>query len=97
MKVEIEIPDELARVLAERNAEVSRAAVEALVLEGYRLRWLGGGQARRILGFSTPMQLHAFLKRHDVYLNYSMEDLEQDIKTSDEFLAKRKMEKSNAA
>ena len=27
------------------------------------------------------MQVHGFLKEHDVYLNYSLEDLEQDMQT----------------
>jgi hypothetical protein len=95
--MKIEIPDELAQVLSERNPDLSRAALEALALEGYRLRYLSDGQVRMLLGYETRMQVHEFLKEHNVYLNYSMEDLEQDIRTSDEFLAKRKMETSNAA
>ncbi|MGB6689917.1 MAG: UPF0175 family protein [Terracidiphilus sp.] len=97
MKLEFEIPDELARLLAERNIDLSRAALEALALEGYRSRRLSGGMAQRLLGFETSLQLHEFLKQHGVFLNYSMEDLDQDIKASDEFLAKRKMQSSNAA
>jgi predicted HTH domain antitoxin len=97
MKIEIDIPDELARVLAERSVDLSRLALEAFALEGYRSRQLSGGMAQRLLDFETSLQLHAFLKEHGVYLNYSMEDLEQDIKTSDEFLAKRKLQSSNAA
>ncbi|HUH63128.1 MAG TPA: UPF0175 family protein [Terracidiphilus sp.] len=97
MKIEIEIPDELARALAERGADLSRAAIEAIALEGYRSRWLSDGQVRRLLGFSTRMKVHEFLKEHNVYLNYSMEDLKQDISASDEFLAQRKIKDSNAA
>jgi len=97
MKIEIEIPDELARALAERGADLSRAALEAMALEGYRSRRLSDGQVRRLLGFSTRMRVHEFLKEHNVDLNYSMEDLEQDIRASDELLAKRNLDNSNAA
>jgi hypothetical protein len=33
------------------------------------------------------MEVHAFLKRHDVHLNYGMEDLEHDIREADRMLA----------
>jgi hypothetical protein len=33
-----------------------------------------------MLGYGTRMQVHALLKEHDVYLNYSLSDVEQDIR-----------------
>ena len=36
---------------------------------------------RRVLGYGTRMQVHGFLKEHGVYLNYGLEDLEQDMQT----------------
>ena len=39
---------------------------------------------RHMLGFSSRMQVHAFLKEHGVHLHYSLEDLEQDRETSRE-------------
>jgi len=50
-----------------------------LALEGYRSDTLTEEQVRRILGYGTRMQVHAFLKEHGVYLNYDLEDLEQDM------------------
>ena len=76
MQIQIEIPDDIAQAL--NSGDFSRAALEAIALEGYRSRRLGGGQVQRLLGFRTQMQLHAFLKEHDVYLNYSIEELERD-------------------
>ncbi|MGB9032709.1 MAG: UPF0175 family protein [Acidobacteriaceae bacterium] len=81
MQIQIELPDELAKAL--ESEDLSRAALEALALEGYRSRRIGGGQLQRLLGFSTPMQVHAFLKEHGVYLNYSIDDLEKDAATLD--------------
>jgi Uncharacterised protein family (UPF0175) len=37
------------------------------------------GQVRRLLGFRTRMQVHTFLKAHNVYLDYSIRELENDL------------------
>lgn len=75
------MPDGIAQAL--NIGDLSRTALEALALEGYRSGRLGGGQVQKLLGFSTPMQVHAFLKEHGVYLNYTIEDLEKDSATLD--------------
>jgi predicted HTH domain antitoxin len=82
MNIELQIPDEVARVLSTEYADLPRAAIEALALEGYRSNRLSDGQLRQMLGFSSRMQVHAFLKERGVPLNYSMADLEQDRETS---------------
>ena len=89
MTVTIEIPDKLAEVLAPNGGDLSRAALEAMALEGYRRKLLGESQMRRLLGFETRMEVHGFLKAHGVYLNYGMEDLEHDIRESDRMSALR--------
>jgi hypothetical protein len=50
-----------------------------LALEEYRSERLSEGQVRRMLGFRTRMQVHTFLKAHNVYLNYSIRELENDL------------------
>jgi predicted HTH domain antitoxin len=97
MKIEIEVPDELARVFSERDVDLSRAAIEAIALEGYRSRRLSIGQVRRLLGFSTRVRVHEFLKEHGVYLNYSVADLDQDIETLRRVEESRGAGKSHAA
>jgi hypothetical protein len=84
MQVQFELPDEIAQVLD--AGDLSRAALEAIALEGYRARRLGDGQLQKLLGFATPMQVHAFLKEHGVYLNYSSEELEKDSATLEALL-----------
>jgi hypothetical protein len=34
---------------------------------------------RRLLGFATGYQLDGFLKAHEVYEDYTMEDLEKEL------------------
>jgi hypothetical protein len=79
MHIDLKVPDDVGSVLQAQYSDLSRAALEALALEGYRTGSLTESQVRRLLGFSTRMQVHAFLKEHGVHLNYSMKDLEQDL------------------
>ena len=86
MHISLDIPDNIPNVVAP-DQEPARAALEALALEGYRSRRLGESAVRRRLGFGTRMEVHGFLKEHGVYLNYSMEDLEHDIREADRIVA----------
>jgi hypothetical protein len=79
MDVQLQIPDDVARVIQNQQPDLSRAALEALALEGYRGERLSEGQVRRMLGFRTRMQVHTFLKAHNVYLNYSIRELQNDL------------------
>jgi hypothetical protein len=96
MQVTLTIPDSLAEQLIADGQDPSRTALEALAVEGYRTQRLSEAEVKRMLGYGTRMQVHALLKEHDVYLNYSIADIEQDIKASDEFLAQRASHESQA-
>ena len=85
MDVQLQIPDDVARVIQNQQPDLSRAALEALALEGYRTERLSEGQVRRMLGFRTRIQVHAFLKAHNVYLNYSIHELEIDLASLRQF------------
>jgi hypothetical protein len=82
VNLELQVSEEIALLLTNEYADLSRAAIEALALEGYRSKRFSDGQLRRMLGFSSRMQVHAFLKDHGVHLHYSLEDLDQDRETS---------------
>ncbi len=73
MQVTIELPDDLGRQLALEWKDLPRAA-----LEGYRAHKLSTEQLRRLLGFETRYELDGFLKRHEVWLEYSLEDFERE-------------------
>jgi hypothetical protein len=81
MQITLELPDDVAQGLERQAENLPRALLESFALEGYRSGKLTEEQVRRILGYGTRMQVHGFLKEHDVYLNYSSEDLEQDMET----------------
>jgi hypothetical protein len=77
-QVTLTLPEELSAYLSASGRDVSRTALEAIVLEAYRERKLSTAQVRRLLGYRTRLQVHAFLKAHGVYLDYDLEDLEHD-------------------
>lgn len=81
MDVQLQIPDDVARIIQGEQPDLSRAALEALALEGYRRRQLSESQVRRLLGFRTRMHVHAFLKAHNIYLNYSLDELDRDLES----------------
>jgi len=80
--VTVSLPEDIASHLAAGH-DLSRITLEALALEGYREGRLSTGQVRRLLGYATRLQVHAFLKTHGVFLHYGAEDLREDRETGD--------------
>ena len=78
MQVTLNLPEELARYLGQDAAELSRAALEALVLEGIRSRRLSSAQGRRVLGLHSRYAMEAFLKAHGVDLPLTIEQVRRD-------------------
>ncbi|MDR7038356.1 MULTISPECIES: UPF0175 family protein [Methylobacterium] len=79
MNITLPIPDDLARKLTESDArQLSRRALEAFGLEEFRAGRLTAPELRRMLGIETRYGLDGFLKAHGVFLDYGIEDLEQD-------------------
>ena len=85
MQIQVEVPEDVAHALAVDGNDLYRTAVESIALEGYRSGRLSEEQVRRLLGFESRLQVHHFLKEHQVYLNYTEQDLEQDLKTAQQF------------
>lgn len=79
MTIILNLPEDIAKELSAWEGDLSRVALESLALEGYRSRHLTEEQVRRMLGFESRWDVHAFLKQHGVFLNYSMQDLEEDL------------------
>jgi len=78
MTITLNVPEDIARLLTAQGQDVSRAALELMVLEAYREHKLATGQLRQLLGFHTRMQTHAFLKDRGIPLHYTQDDLEHD-------------------
>ncbi len=82
MNIAIDIPEDIARQLTEKWGSLSKRALEAIAIEGYRSRALSNAQVQRILGHTSRWETDAFLKKAEVYLDYTEADLEQDLEVS---------------
>ena len=83
MQITLELPEDIAADLTAKGEDLSRTALEAFALEAYRAQKLSTAQLKRVLGYQTRVQVHAFLKAHDVYLHYTLADLEHDRQAGD--------------
>ena len=78
MNVIVEIPDDVAERLSAAGGDLSRRALEALLADEYRQGRLTKSDLRRLLGFETSDQIDGFLKAHDVWIEYTLEDLDRE-------------------
>ncbi len=78
MNLTVQIPDDLASRLSAAGADLSRRALEAFALEEYKTGHLTQAELRRLLGFGTRYQLDGFLKAHNVWIDYTLEDAERE-------------------
>src|SRR5262245_37402781 len=74
----LHLPEDIARHVQAQWEDVPRHVLESLALIWYQSGELNEEQIRRLLGYSTLVRVHAFLKEHGVPLRYTVEDLEQD-------------------
>jgi hypothetical protein len=79
MDLTVHIPDDIAARLAGGvDDDLSGRALEALLAEEYRLGHLDKPDLRRLLGFETGYEIDGFLKAHNVYEDYTIDDFERE-------------------
>ena len=88
MEIQFTIPGEVA-VALQGGGDLSRRALEALALEGYKSGELTEYQVRVMLGLRSRFDVHGFLKSHGVFLDYSAEDLAREEEASRKLFAAR--------
>jgi predicted HTH domain antitoxin len=84
MRVTIQLPDDISAALEEQWHDVPRRSLEAIAVEAYRSGALTESQVRRLLGLESRFQVHALLKEHNVALQYTTADLEDDLQAQRE-------------
>lgn len=87
MQVTVEIPDQFVQQLVPAGRDAARSLLEESVAGAYRDHRLTMEQVRQLLGLRTLMQVDAFLQQHEIY-DYAVEDLDKDLATLDQVLAK---------
>ena len=93
MQVTVDIPDQSVPLIVPEGTDPARKLLEDSVAQAYRERRLTMEQVRQILGFGTRMEVDPFLQKYEIY-DYTVEDLEHDLKTMEEWMAKRRAKQS---
>lgn len=79
MRLDLEIPDDLAGRLGASSVDLSRRALEAFAAEEFKHNRLTKADLRRLLGISSRNDLDGFLKAHDVWIDYTVEDFHREM------------------
>jgi hypothetical protein len=75
----VQIPDDIASQLTAGGGDLSRRALEALAADEYKHERLTKPDLQRLLGIETSLQLDEFLKAHDVWIEYTLEDAAREL------------------
>lgn len=86
MNLAIELPEDIAERLETVWENMSRGALEAIAVDGYRAQALSRGQVGRLLGLDY-WETEAFLKKREAYLPYDEADLDHDRAAIDQALS----------
>ncbi|EFI34163.1 conserved hypothetical protein [Desulfonatronospira thiodismutans ASO3-1] len=80
MEYTIPIPDDVAKKVQDRWEDIPGRVLESFALAAYNDGIITEYEIQKILNISSRWELEEFLKKNKVYLYYTEEDLEQDIK-----------------
>ncbi|MEQ1912669.1 MAG: UPF0175 family protein [Vicinamibacterales bacterium] len=92
MRISLDIPDDLVQQLADKGQDLSRAALEAVAIDAYRMNRITGLQLRTLLNIPSRYELDGFLKHHGVPLDYTIDDFDREAETSARLWRKRQEE-----
>ncbi|BAZ16853.1 hypothetical protein NIES4071_87310 [Calothrix sp. NIES-4071] len=81
MLITIEIPEEIGSQLQQSWENIPQKLTEALAVEGYRSGIMTSAQIQQLLKLSSRWETEQFLKNAQAYLDYTEEDLLEDVQT----------------
>ncbi|MGA9070195.1 MAG: UPF0175 family protein [Terracidiphilus sp.] len=91
MQITVELPDEMARQMIPVGVNPARAALEDMAVEAYRAHRLTEHQLATLLGMGR-YELDGFLKQREVWLEYTTDELRQEVKTGERLWKMRQQE-----
>jgi len=81
MQVVLEIPSDIVSKLESGWSDIPRRALEALAVAAYRSDLLTVSEVQGMLGLSSRRETDDLLKSAGAFLEYSEDDLGQDLET----------------
>ncbi len=79
MVLQIELPEDISRALAQRWGDMPRHVLETLAVQGYRAGVLSEYQVGLMLGFETRGETNDFLLRTGQLYDYDEQELERQV------------------
>lgn len=86
MQVTLEIPDDVAESLGGTSGALTRTALEALAIEGYRGGALTTKQVRLLLGHASRWETEDFLSEHGAWPGITPAEAATDSRTLSDLL-----------
>ena len=80
MKITVNLPDKLTEI-GEQWGDLSQKIVDSLAFEAYKSKIISTAELGEILGFNSRWEIHDFLQKSEIYLNYEADDLADDLAT----------------
>jgi len=97
MTIHVNLPEDIAQRLRAHGKDLSQVTLELMVAEAYREEILTHEEVRQVMGYQTPMEVDSFLKQHQVWLEYTVEDFEREVEASRQRREKRRQELAREA
>jgi predicted HTH domain antitoxin len=91
MQITVELPDEMARQMIPAGVNPARAALEDMAVEAYRAHRLTESQLATLLRMGR-YELDGFLKQREVWLEYSTDELRQEVEAGERLWKMRQQE-----
>jgi hypothetical protein len=88
MQLTLEIPDDVAESLGGSGATLTRTALEAIAVEGYRGGALTTRQVRLLLGHASRWETEDFLSAHGVWPGITPVEAAEDSRPLSELLGR---------
>jgi predicted HTH domain antitoxin len=95
MQFTVELPDEFAGQVIPAGSDPARAALEDMAVEAYRAHRLTEHQLATLLGMDR-YELDGFLKKREVWLDHTVDDLEREVEVGERLWKKRKEEPTSS-
>jgi len=81
MEITFQVPDSVADRLQASWQDLPRHALEALAVDAYRRGLLTSAEVQEVLGIASRYELDGFLKQAGAFLQYTTQDLEDDVRS----------------
>jgi Uncharacterised protein family (UPF0175) len=79
MNLTVHIPDDLVAQFSAAGGDLSRRALGAFGLEEFKSGRISKSVLPRLLGLGSRYELDGFLKAHQVWIDYTVEDFRREL------------------